>query len=320
MLFEFKIPLFSKYKILKDYNLELLIRLVSLPIGFNIRIPYLVVIYDVMHRYYPGFPEYSLFVRIIRDLLYKRAAKHSLFTIVDSCQTKEDLVRFYKTEEDKIKIIPYCPPWHVYKYKDLEESHINDVIKKYNIFEQFIFYPAQFWHHKNHLRLIKALHVIKTEYKTLIPAVFTGSPRFDSKITFPHLVHLIEELKMQDQILFLGYLPETELVSLYKKATALVFPSLIGPTNIPPLEAMVLGTPLVCSNLFSMPGQVGDAGLLFDPFSIEDMAEKIYRVWTDEELREDLIGKGYERAKNMTLENFAQQWEKIINEALERVK
>jgi glycosyltransferase involved in cell wall biosynthesis len=99
-----------------------------------------------------------------------------------------------------------------------------------------------------------------------------------------------------------------------------VFPSLIGPTNIPPLEAMVLGTPVVCSNLFSMPEQVGDAGLLFDPFNVEDMAEKIYQIWTDEDLRQNLIRKGYERIRNMTIENYAKQWENIIDEALERIK
>lgn len=319
-LFKFEFPLLGEYRILKDYKLELLIRLVSFPIDFRIRLPYLVVIYDVMHRYYPGFPEYPLKVRIIRDLFYKRAAKHSIFTIVDSYQSKEDMVRFYKIEEEKIKVIPYCPPWYVYKYKDLEESYIKEVINKYGVFERFIFYPAQFWHHKNHLRLIRALHFLRKEYKTVIPVVFTGSPRFDSKGTFSQVMQLVDELNMQDQILYLGYLPEKEIVALYKKAATLVFPSLIGPTNIPPLEAMVLGTSVVCSNLFSMPEQVGDSGLLFDPFNVEDMAEKIYRIWTDEDLRQNLIRKGYERVKDMTLENYAKQWEKTIDEALERIK
>jgi glycosyltransferase involved in cell wall biosynthesis len=319
-LFEFEIPLFSEYRILNDHKLELLIRLVSFPIDSQIRLPYLVVVYDVMHRYYPDFPEYSLKVRIIRDLFYRKAAKHSVFTIVDSYQSKEDLVRFYKIGEEKIKVIPYCPPWYVSRYKDLEESYIKEVMNKYGIFERFIFYPAQFWHHKNHLRLIKALHLVRKEYKTVIPIVLTGSPRSDSKGTYSQVMQLVDEMNMQDQILNLGYLPEKDIVALYKKATALVFPSLIGPTNIPPLEAMVLGTPAVCSNLFLMPEQVGEAGLLFDPFNVEAMAEKIYQIWTDENLRQNLISKGYERVKNMTLENYAKQWENIIDEALERIK
>lgn len=83
---------------------------------------------------------------------------------------------------------------------------------------------------------------------------------------------------------------------------------------------MVLGTSIVCSNLFSMPEQIGETGLLFDPFSAEDIAEKIYRIWTDEDLRQNLIKKGYERVKGMTLENYAKQWEKVIDEALVRIK
>jgi glycosyltransferase involved in cell wall biosynthesis len=94
-------------------------------------------------------------------------------------------------------------------------------------------------------------------------------------------------------------------VALYKKAVALVSPSLFGPTNIPPLEAMILDTPVVCSNLFFMPQQVGDAGLLFDSFNVEDIAKKIYRIWVDKDSRQKLIKKGYNKVENLTFENYA---------------
>ena len=254
--------------------------------------------------------------RITRDLTYKRAAKHSILTIVDSNQTKEDLVRFYKIGRDKIRVIPSCPPWYISKYKELEDSSINEMVDKYKIPEKFIFYPAQFWHHKNHLRLIESLYFLREQYRLYVPAVFVGSQKRDSKGTLSTMAKLIKKLKMQSQIFNLGYLPEKEVVALYKKSIALVFPSLIGPTNIPILEAMVLGTPVLCSNLFSMPEQIADAGLLFDPFNVEDMAEKIHRIWTDENLRQQFIQKGYKRVKNVTLESYAKQWEQVIEEAL----
>ncbi len=81
---------------------------------------------------------------------------------------------------------------------------------------------------------------------------------------------------------------------------------------------MMLGVPVLCSNLFSMPEQLGEAGLLFDPFSIDDMAEKIYKIWTDEKLREHLIQKGYEGIKDLTEENYARQWERVIEDALSK--
>lgn len=319
-LLDVKSPLLGKYRTLKNHKLDLLINPVSSLIGFHLKLPYIVVIYDVMHRYYPGFPEYPYIERIKRDLLYKRTAQHSIFTIVDSNRSKDDLVRFYKVEKEKIKVIPYYPSSYVFKHKNLEESFVQEVINKYNIPDKFIFYPAQFWHHKNHLRLIKSIQLLKEKYNVEISAVFIGSPKRDSKGILTKITKLIEELKVHEQILYLGYLSEQEVIALYKKATALVFPSLIGPTNIPPLEAMVLGTPVVCSNLFSMPEQIGGAGLLFDPRNVEDMAEKIYRIWMDEDLRRELIKKGHDKVKDMSLENYAKRWERIIEEALDLAK
>lgn len=311
-LFDFKSPMLGIYNVIKENKIDILIDPTSSPIGFHLDLPYIVVIHDVMHKYYPDFPEYSLKKRILRDLTYKRAANHSQLVVVDSYQTKEDLVRFYKIEREKIKVIPSCISWYIYKYKDLEESSINEIINKYKIPQKFIFYPAQFWHHKNHLRLIESLYLLKKKYNIKIPVIFVGTPKKDSKETFIKIMKMIDELGMVDQILCLGYLTEEEVVALYKRATALVFPSLIGPTNIPPLEAMALGTPVLCSDLFSMPKQIGDAGLLFDPFNIEDMAEKIYRILTDKNLRQELIQKGYERVKDMTLEKYTTQWKQVV--------
>jgi glycosyltransferase involved in cell wall biosynthesis len=71
---------------------------------------------------------------------------------------------------------------------------------------------------------------------------------------------------------------------------------------------------VVSSNVCALPEQVGDAGLIFDPFNIEDIAEKIYNIWVDENLREELVRKGYNRIKDLTLENYAKQWEDVIEE------
>jgi len=68
-----------------------------------------------------------------------------------------------------------------------------------------------------------------------------------------------------------------------------------------------------------MPEQIGAAGLFFNPFNVEDIAEKIFKIWVNEDLRQELIKKGYERVKDMTLENYAKQWEKVIEEALKKI-
>lgn len=82
------------------------------------------------------------------------------------------------------------------------------------------------------------------------------------------------------------------------------------------LEALACGTPLAATSVGGIPEQAGDTGLLFDPKNKEDMAEKIYRIWIDEDLRKQLIQKDYGKIKAMTLENYARQWEMVIEEAM----
>ena len=300
---------------LKESNIQLLIIPFPSLFGFCNEIPYIVSIVDLMHKYYPRFPEYPLKERLIRNVMYKNTAKYSILTVVDDQQGIIDLNKFFKIPKEKIRVTPYIPPGYIYEHKDMDLKTAKSILAKYNLPEEFVFYPAQFWYHKNHIGLIKALKHIKQIYEIKIPLVLVGSP----KESYGKILNFIRESNISGQIIHLGYVSDIEIVALYKRAVALVFPSLFGPTNIPPLEAMILGTPVICSKLFSMPDQVESAGLLFDPFNVEDMAEKIYKIWIDEDLRQNLIGGGYEKVKDMTLENYAKKWEKIIDEALERI-
>jgi len=308
-------PVKKSYAVLKNAKVDFLVIPFPSLFGFGNEIPYIASIPDLMHKYYPNFPEYPLKDRLTRDIVYKYSARYSVLSVVDSQQGVEDLHKFFNIPKEKVRVIPYIPPGYVYKYKDMDLETATKILAKYSLPEKFLFYPAQFWYHKNHIRLIKALKLIWQTYKVKITLILVGSP----KGSYKKVINLIKELNMRNQITYLGYVSDEEIVALYKKAVALVFPSLLGPTNIPPLEAMVLGTPVLCSNLFSMSEQVGDAGLLFDPFSLEDIAQKIYKIWIDHKLRHQLIRKGYERVKGVTLENYARQWEKIIDEALERI-
>ena len=304
----------NETKILKDYNIGLLVIPYPSLFGYWNGIPYIVSIPDLMHKYYSNFPEYPLKEKLLRDLIYKNASKHAALTIVDAHYGADDLNKFFGISHQKIRVIPYVPPGYIFKNKDMDLKTAENILQKYNLPEYFLFYPAQFWYHKNHLALLKAIHYIGEEFKIQTPLVLAGNP----KESYNETMNVIKNLNMQNQIFHLGYVTDIEVVALYKKAVALVFPSLFGPTNIPPLEAMVLGTPVVCSNLFSMPDQIGDAGLLFNPFDIKDMALKIHRIWVDENLRNNLRKRGYKKVENLTLANYARQWEKIMEEALSR--
>jgi len=301
---------------LKNYNIKILIIPFPSLCGFSNKIPYIVSMPDLMHKYYPSFPEYSLKVRIGRNIVYKNAAERSILTIVDSQRGADDLNKFFRISKEKIRVIPYAPAGYIYKYKNMSLEISENILKRFNLPERYLFYPAQFWYHKNHIRLVEALKILKDFYKVKIYIVLVGS----QKESYKRIINFIKKSDIYNQITYLGYVSDKEIVALYKKAVALVYPSLFGPTNIPPLEAMVLGVPVLCSELFSMPDQIGDAGLFFNPFEVKDIADKIYKIWLDKDLRSDLTKKGYKRVKDMTLERYAKQWEAVIDEALKRIK
>lgn len=305
------------YFIIKKNNIDFLIY--PTPSTFDFfpyKIPFVVCIPDLMHKYYPFFPEYNIKVKITRNIIYGYFAKNSIINIVDSEQGSRDLQRFFKISEKKIHIIYYVPPDYVYQYRNMEIKTAEELLATYGLPDKFLFYPAQFWYHKNHVRLINALNLIKRKNRVDIPLVLVGSSRRENSKRFKKITGIIKELGMEYQVFHLGFVSDKEIVALYKKSVALVFPTLIGPTNIPPLEAIILGTPVICSNLFEMPNQIGKAGMFFNPFKEEDMAEKIYKVWQNQELREELIKYGKKKNETITLDNYNKQWREVINKVL----
>jgi len=293
-------------ELLNSFNLDLIIIPCPLLLGLECKIPYIVSVPDIMHKYYPKFPEYSFKERVKRDIIYKYSTRHSAFNVVDSKQGLEDLHKFYNVPRERIKTIPYIPSGSIYNYKEMSKERAGEIIKKFNFNEKFLFYPAQFWYHKNHIRLVRALKLIEDD----IQLVLVGNAEADKE-------NYNKVMAIGGNIKHLGYVSDEEIAALYKKATALVFPTLIGPTSIPPLEAMVFGAPVLCSNLFSMPEQIGDAGVLFNPFDEKDIAEKIKMVWRDEELRERLTNNGYNKIKKLSLKNHSLQWEEVIDKILD---
>lgn len=273
--------------------------------------PYIVTIHDFQHEYYSEF--FSFREMISRKIGYT-TAKFAEVVIVESKHVKNDVIKFLGVDERKVKVILSPPPSYLTEIS-LTEKDINKVRKKYSLPNRYLFYPAQFWYHKNHINLLIALHFIKQQHGEGIPLIFTGS----KKNNFENVMRRIDELGMQKQVKYLGYVPGEDMPYLYKLSTTLVMPTLFESVSLPIWEAFYLGVPIASSNVCALPEQVGDAGLLFDPHNIKDMAEKIYRVWTDRNLRKKLIKKGYERLKDLTLENYAKQWKETIDEVLDKI-
>lgn len=300
------------YDIVRKYNLDLIINPTTSLVPVYVGCPYIVIIHDLQHKYYPEF--FTLRERLTRNFVYKNTAKNALLVVCESNFVKKDAVNFLGINEDKIKILPSPPPSYLSKIK-FNEGKFKEVREKYKLQKKYLLYPAQFWYHKNHIKLLESLYCIKQKYGGELSLILTGS----KKNNFENVMRKINELGTEGQVKYLGYVPDEDMPYLYKLSTALVMPTLFESVSMPIWEAFHFGCPVVSSNVCALPEQVGDAGLLFDPNDAEDMAEKIYRIWTDEVLRQEIIKKGYERVKDMTLENYAWQWEGIIKEALERI-
>lgn len=221
-------------------------------------------------------------------------------------------MKFLNISPHKIRVIPSPPPLYISRIK-INNRSISEIKVKYHLPDNYLFYPAQFWYHKNHIKLLESLEIIRGKYNLKVPLVLVGS----KKNNFENVMNRIKELKLEDQVRYLGYVPNEDMPYLYKLAIALVIPTLFESVSLPIWEAFYLRCPVVSSNVCALPEQVGDAGLIFDPNDPEDIAEKIYLILTDDNLREKLKKKGYERVKHLTIENYARDWEKIIMEVIE---
>ena len=275
--------------------------------SYTIDVPSLGTIHDLMHRYERQFEELSANGEYeAREFHYKNMVGKAKGVLVDSNIGKEQAVESYGVVESKIHVLPFIAPSYIYS-----DQTPDDFDKKYMLPPKFIFYPAQFWTHKNHLGLIRAANIIQADYPDF-KLVFVGS----MKNGYASCIDLVSELELSSSIQFLGYVPDEYMPELYRRARAMVMPTFCGPTNIPPLEAFVTGCPLAVSNVYAMPEQVGDAALLFDPRSSSDIARILLKLWNDNQLCEELSKRGKARADLFKSKVFNKNLLNIIKEII----
>lgn len=164
---------------------------------------------------------------------------------------------------------------------------------------------------KNYQRLIKAVKHLQQRGYDMALVIVGGKGWLDN----PIYQAIIDE-NMQDSVIFTGFADDTDLPALYKYATVTALPSLYEGFGIPILESMAYGTPVVTSNISSMPEAAGDAALLVDPYNVEEITDAIQRLMDDNELREQLIQKGYERANHLTWDRAAKELIEIYQHVL----
>lgn len=293
------------YKQIKREKLDVLFADSSLGMGNVLGIPTIIPIHDLMHRYEKDIEELKEGFEY-REKLYRQEVRKAALILVDSELGKAQLVESYQDVEKnldrKARVLPFIPPMYIFENGE-------GVKPKTELPQKYIFYPAQFWSHKNHIRLLEAVKLLK-EKNIDIQLVLVGSEQNNSNT----VADSIQKFELEKNVLILGYVSNDEMVYLYKNARALVMPTLFGPTNIPPLEAFCLGCPVATSRIYAIPEQLGDAALLFDPRNVTEIAQCIEKLWNDDSLCEELKKKGYKHTDSWGMLQFANQLAAIISE------
>ncbi|HHT9146719.1 MAG TPA: glycosyltransferase family 4 protein [Candidatus Wunengus sp. YC61] len=289
-------------QLFKRYNIDLLyFTSYSKYARYTEEFNYILTVWDLNHRDYPEFPHFHKdnFFNNMESLLSNILPKATAI-LVDSPIGKVNTVKRYGLDEQRVHVLPFLPAESVLRHSD----DAIDIKARYSLKRDYIFYPAQFWAHKNHFYIIEGLKVLKDKYGVVVDAVFSGT----DKGNLSHIMKSACECGVKDQVHYLGFVDNEEIPELYLNALALVMPTYFGPTNIPPLEAFVLNCPVLCADLEGIRDQVSGAALLMDLKDPESLAIQLLKVINGDPIVEKKRQKGMEIIKSWTKEDY---WQKV---------
>jgi glycosyltransferase involved in cell wall biosynthesis len=252
----------------------------------GLKVPSVLTFHDMQQEFFPEF--FKTEVLDWRKSAYRASTAQATRIIAISEYTKRCLVERYGVDDAKIDVVyqGYNP-----RYRVLQDAAAEQVVRgKYGLERPFLLYPAVGWPHKNHQRLFEAVALLKQRRGFDGRLVLTGI----SRGTRETIAQQAEAAGVADSVQILGYLAFEELPVLYRMARLTVFPSLFEG----------FGIPVACSDVTSLPEVAGEAGALFDPYSVEDMAEKVWSVWATDSRRQELAAAGLQRVKLFNWEDF----------------
>jgi glycosyltransferase involved in cell wall biosynthesis len=252
-----------------------------------VRQPYIYHPHDLQHRHLPhNFTRRQL---AWRELVYADLCKRASVVAVGTSWVKQDLIDQMNVPEKKIAVVPLAP------IRAARQSPFRRPLLP----AHFVIYPAATWPHKNHVGLFKALALLRAQGLD-VNVVLTGA-----RPGTGNLLDLAAASGVSDLVTDLGFVEQSDLERLISMARVMVVPTLFEAASFPIWESFRLGTAVVCSTVTSLPKQVGEAAVTFDPYSVEDMATAIHRVWADDTLRLRLVESGRHRLKDLSWERTA---------------
>lgn len=260
------------------------------------------------------YPKKHIFIkRIFFKLFIYISSWRANRLIAVSNNTKKDIIKFMHINNGKIDVVYEIidSKYHPIKNK----SAILKVKKKYKIFNKFILYVGTLEPRKNIVNLIQAYYKLISKNNVTHQLVIVGKKGWHYQEIFK-IVTKLNLNKGRERIVFTGYVSEEELPFLYNAADVFVYPSLYEGFGIPPLEAMACGVPVISSNLSSIPEVIGEAGILINPYNIQDIYQTLYKLLNDDKLKKELKSKGLKRAQEFSSEKLANETIKVYKKTM----
>jgi len=253
-----------------------------------------VTVFDLSHRYVPFFPEIgNVHQRALRESIFEKIIKNSSFLITGTERSRHELEVYYGWERSLVRLIPHPTPASALMYAREQRARRQG--------RPFALYPAQFWAHKNHLILLQAWRLLLDQGIKDLQLVFTGSDQGNEQYIRQQAI----ALGLVDFVDFRGFISRQELLQLYVDAEMLVYPSLFGPENLPPLEAFALGCPVLVADVPGSEEQLGDAVMRIPARDARAWANAVTTLRLNPDRRDELVALGKKRAERTTTETFA---------------
>ena len=266
------------------------------PAFVRLDVPFIFTLWDLGHRTIPEFPEMRS-ARVPwtqREALCRQMLAQASYVVVGNEAGAAEVRESFGLRAERVIPIPFPNP----DFADVEEAPVGWLPAR-----DFFLYPAQLWPHKNHFTLLRALAFLAAQRRTVPDLVFVGSDQGNAR----YLKTAAKEMGVADRVHFAGFVARGELKTLYRRATGLVFPSLLGPNNLPPQEAAVLGCPPIVSDLAGHREQMGDGALYVAPLDAGGWADAMHLLLSGPAVRDRLRERARNAVEGYTIASYSQR-------------
>lgn len=275
----------------------------------NIECKKIATIHDLIPYIMPETVGKGYLLKFLKDVPKVIELCDSLITVSE--WSKKDILKFFPIDEKKIFVTPLAAE-DIYKPLDKEKCK-SLLAEKYNINKPFILYIGGFSPRKNVKSLITAFAKVYKRLNKDYNLVIVGAAKDQGQ----YLSEFSNNLDFASKIIFTGFVSEEDLPIFYNGCDVFVYPSLYEGFGLPPLEAMNCGTPVITSNITSIPEVVSDAGMLINPYDELELINALKNLLGDEKLQEKYRKKGLERAKDFSWESAAKKTLEVYKQVYE---